>query len=104
MSDLFRDILAIIVVIVASARLTRLLTADSFPPIVWLRIKWDNLTDGSDWNKLFHCHWCMSFWMTALVVLTGWLSELHLVWWLVFGTLAASYLAAMLVERDEVGE
>lgn len=93
---------AVLVGIVSSARLTRLLTQDSFPPVVWLRVKWDDKTDGNGWNVLFHCHWCMSFWTTLGVGAWGYLSELHESWWLVNGLLAASYVAAMIVERDEV--
>lgn len=101
-------IAAAFIAIVSSARLTRLLVADSLPPVVWLRIKWDVKTEGSGWNLLFHCHWCMSFWTTTVVVGWGLLAweydwELGLkAWWIINGLLAFSYIAAMLVERDEI--
>lgn len=52
----------------------------------------------------------MSFWMTALVAVSGlvlWELDWELglkAWWLVNGILALSYVAAMIVERDEVTE
>jgi len=95
-------IVAVLVWIVSSARLTRLLTQDDFPPVVWLRMKWDAKTDGTLWNKLFHCHWCMSFWTTAIVGAWGYLTNLHWTWWILNIVLAASYINAMIVERDEV--
>lgn len=108
MTELLADIppgiilsIAAFVWIVSSARITRLITQDSFPPVVWLRIKWDDKTDGNGWNVLFHCHWCMSFWVTAIIGGWGYLSNLHWTWWIANITLAASYLSAMTVERDE---
>jgi hypothetical protein len=92
---------AVIIGTLSAARLTRLVTQDSFPPAVWLRIKWDLLTEGSGWNVLFHCHWCMAPWMTLPIGVWGWLSDLHITWWAFNLWLAVSYLVAMIVERDE---
>jgi hypothetical protein len=93
---------AVIVGTMSVARLTRLLTQDTFPPSVWLRLRWDDWTEGTLWKPLFHCHWCLSPWLTIPVLLWGWLSDLHVSWWLFNGWLAASYAAGMIVERDEV--
>lgn len=94
---------AVVVGILSSARLNRLITQDSFPPSAWIRSKWDDRTDGTEWNKLFHCHWCMAPWTVLPIGLWGWLSDLHVTWWLFNVWLAASYVNAMIVERDEVG-
>jgi hypothetical protein len=93
---------AVVVGTMSAARLTRLLTQDSFPPVVWFRMKWDDRTHESGWNILFHCHWCLSAWMVLPILLWGWLSDLHVSWWIFNGWLAAAYAAAMIVERDEV--
>jgi hypothetical protein len=93
---------AVIVGVMSAARLTRLITQDSFPPVVWFRMKWDDRTDGSGWNILFHCHWCLSLWVTLPILLWGMLSGLDMWWWIFNGWLAAGYAAAMIVERDEV--
>lgn len=109
MTDLLVVIAALFVTVLSSARITRLVVHDAFPPLVWVRIKWDDLTDGSGWNKLLHCIFCFSFWATALV--GGWLyltwkfggETAWTAWFLINGSLALSYLAAMIVERDERG-
>ena len=88
--------------VLSTARLTRLVTQDTFPPIVWFRMKWDDLTDDGPWSKLVHCHWCMAPWLTIPVGLWGWLTNLQTAWWVFNGWLAAAYVASMIVERDEV--
>ena len=95
---------ALVVGLLSTARLTRLITQDSFPPAVWLRVKWDDLTDGTGWNVLLHCHWCLSPWLVIPVGLWGLLSDFHVSWWLFNGWLAAAYVVAMIVERDEVAQ
>lgn len=92
---------AVIVCTLSAARLTRLITQDSFPPAVWFRIKWDDITGESGWNTLLHCHWCMAPWMVLPLGAWGWLSNLHVSWWVFNLWLAVSYIASMIVERDE---
>lgn len=102
MADVIGIIAAVIVGVMSIARLTRLFTQDTFPPVVWFRMKWDDLTDDSGWNTLFHCHWCLAPWITLPIGLWGWLSDLHWSWWVFNGWLAVAYAASMIVERDEV--
>jgi hypothetical protein len=94
--------LAVATGIISAARLTRLFTQDSFPPAAWLRMKWDEITKDGAWAILAHCHWCLAPYMVAFVGLWGWLSGLHVLWWVINAWLAASYIASMIVERDEV--
>lgn len=94
-------VLAFIVGSISAGRITRLLTQDTFPPAVWFRIKWDEWTEDSGWNTLFHCHWCLSFWAVLPIGLWAWLSNLHPSWWIFNAIMAASYVAPMIVERDE---
>lgn len=104
MATEFILVCAVLVATVSSARLNRLLVQDDLPPVMWFRVKWDEWTKTglfANWNKLFHCHWCMSIWTTVPIVLWGWLSELHISWWIVNGIIAISYVNAMIVERDE---
>jgi hypothetical protein len=93
---------AVIVGTMSAARITRLVTQDSFPPVVRFRMFWDAKTEGNGWNTLFHCHWCLSLWVTPAIGAWGWLSNLHASWWIFNLLVAASYVAAMIVERDEV--
>jgi len=89
-----------LVTVLSSARITRFLTFDSFPPMSWVRNLYAKWTDGSDWMLLFFCAFCMSVWVTASVVLAGWLSDWHPAWWLVNGISGGSYVAAMIQIRD----
>jgi len=101
-------VLAIIVAIVGVARLTRVIVHDDFPPAVWWRIKWATWTKDGPWAKLFLCWWCLSFWVALACI--GWflLIDLHEFWlwswWIFWGALALSYLATMLIVRDEPKE
>jgi hypothetical protein len=104
-------IAAVLIAIVGVGRLGRVIIYDSFPPSVWLRIKWDNLTydqstgEASKWNLLLHCPWCLLPWLMAICV--GWFflglqfEWAAWAWWLFWGWLALSYLSSMLYVRDE---
>lgn len=102
--DVFFWIAVAAVTVVASARLTRLLTFDDFPPIKFFRDRFDEFMDRGpkrrQWGLISYCPWCMGFWAALVVVLSGYFSDFHPVWWLVWGTLAAGYLAPMLMVRD----
>lgn len=113
MSTEFYWIAVTLVTIVSASRLTRLLVIDKFPPIKWARDKYEDATDGTGWQLLALCGYCMSFWTTAIVVLWGWLSGVYgdplaapgdavafMVWWGFNGTFAASYLAAVFMAND----
>jgi hypothetical protein len=103
----------VVTTIVSASRLTRLATWDKFPPVVWLRDKYADATDGGGWQLLAFCGYCASFWITALVVAWGWQSGVYSdfgnadappvatqVWWVINGIFAASYLAAILMVHD----
>jgi hypothetical protein len=97
--------LAIVVGIVSSARLTRLIAQESFPPVVRLRVWWDDYAEGHEWfqpwSKLIHCHWCLPPWVVLVVGSVGYFTNLHPVWWFINGWLAASYVASWIVHHDE---
>lgn len=105
----FQWIAMALVAITSAARITRLVTADKWPPVVWLRLRWDALTDkpakpGSQglraWNLLLHCGYCFSFWAMAAIIAWGYLTDWQTAWWLVNGTAGASYLSAILMAND----
>lgn len=110
MSTEFYWIAVMAVVVLSSARITRLFVYDDFPPIAKPRAWFKVRTEGSDWGLLAKCGFCMSFWVTTAVVILGDLSGVFdrkpvaawmtPAWWFVFGTLAASYLAASYIARD----
>lgn len=90
-----------VVTVLSSARLTRLAVVDDFPPVKWLRMKVAIATDGSDWQAITYCPYCVSFWMTLIVVLSGYFSDWHTVWWIVAGSLAASYPGSVWVAYEK---
>lgn len=97
-------ILTILVWIIGTARLTRVLVYDDFPPSIWIRDKWSALTRDGQWSKLVKCWWCASFWI-ALISLGWYIAGTHVLWiswawWVFWGALAGSYLATMLIVRD----
>lgn len=116
MSPEFYWVAVALVTIVSASRITRLLTFDVFPPARKLREIWGDVMDAHaatrGWVILFFCPWCMSFWATLAVVVWADLSGVYdggaitdsdlwaQFWWIANGTLAASYLAAMLMVRD----
>lgn len=95
--------------IIAASRLTRLLTWDKFPPTLAIREWWGDHTRGN-WQLLFFCGYCMSFWMTVFVVIAGLLCGVYeisperdnafLGWWIGAGIFAGSYLAAVFMAHD----
>lgn len=104
-----------VVTVVSSSRITRLLTWDKFPPVLHVRDVYAEWTDKTDrrreWQVLAFCGYCMSFWVTAFVVLWGLLSGVFDdtargsalatdIWWYSNGILAASYLAALFMAHD----
>lgn len=106
-------VLTVLVGALGTARFTRLLVHDTFPPAAWLRAKWSLVTtraDGSDgdWAILLGCHFCFGIWAAALCLGLFWLGTIvawiAVTWWWLYGILALGYVAAMIVERDDKGE
>lgn len=97
----FIIVAAVVVGVVGTARLVRLVTSDTFPPTVWWRIKWAEITNDNEWSKLFSCLWCFSPYVTAANLAWALLSDLHWAWWVFNGWMAASYVASWLVFHDE---
>lgn len=108
LDNIWIAVLAIIVGIVGVARLTRVIVHDDFPPAVWWRTKWSEWTHDGPWAKLFLCWWCLSFWIALVCI--GWFLLIDVsafflwTWWIFWGALALSYLATMLIVRDEPNE
>jgi hypothetical protein len=105
MSTEFYWIAVAVVTTLSSARITRLITWDSFPPSVRVRMLWDRITRDGEWALLVHCGYCFGLWAAGFVVLWGYLSDFNTAWWLFNGWLGAGYLAAIVMANDgEDGE
>lgn len=85
----------------ASARLTRLATQDSFPPAAAIRAWWDKVTRDNEWSLLAHCHWCLAPWITLILGVWGYATNLHWSWWIICTWMTASYAVSWLVHHDE---
>lgn len=89
-TEILYIIAAVLVGVLSTARLTRLVTEDSWPPVVWLRVKWDAITDHGPWYDLVDCPWCLAPWLVAPNLILAVATDLHPVWWIINGWLAAS--------------
>lgn len=99
-------VVAIGVSVLSSARLARLIVHDHWPPVVWVRKRWDlavpERAGGGGWNVLLHCHVCMTVWTSFGVLLWGHLTDFNEVWWWVNIWLAVSYAAMYVVTFDGI--
>jgi hypothetical protein len=106
---MFVAILAILTGVTGVARLTRIVVYDDYPPAMWWRDTWGEITKHGPWEKLFTCWWCLAPWI-ALVAILWWmfLIPLHpawmFAWWAWWGMLAAGYVATMIIVRDTPNE
>jgi len=97
-------LLTLATAVLGVARLTRVAVHDEFPPADWIRTHWVRLTDGSGWQWLLLCWWCLAFWV-ALFCIGWWIASLYILWvawawWIFWGGLALGYLAPMVIVRD----
>jgi hypothetical protein len=96
---------AFLLATVAVARGTRLLTYDDMPLFTPIREWWVKHT--GKWSSLFLCQFCMAPYLAAgdlawaLLSDIDWFTFWGAAWWIVNGWAALSYLAAMLISRDE---
>jgi hypothetical protein len=86
--------------ILSTARLTRLVVFDGYPPMAWARNRWRVVTRDGEWSKLVDCGYCAAPYLAAGVLAWGHWTSWNFWWWAVNGWLAVSYLAAIVVARD----
>lgn len=93
---------ALLLVTIAVARLTRLITVDviMLPFRRWVVNKWG---DDSSIAYLVHCSWCTSIWVSILpAVAWGILMLAPHEWWLALpAALAMSYVTGLLSQIEE---
>lgn len=106
-------LVAFLLAVIGTARVTRLIVHDSYPPIERLRIgflRWASRTPRrGPWSPLMTCPFCAAPYIAAVVLAAAvladvWSPDLGTVngwWWLLAVWASVSYLAAMLVVRDE---
>lgn len=83
----------------AAARVTRLIVEDDFPPAVAVR----NFIDSrfpAKWATLFHCPFCMGFWVSLMNLTWAWFWPSS-AWWFVNLAFAGAYVIAWIVYNDQ---
>lgn len=104
-STTFGAVALAVVFVVGTARIVRLVVADTFPPILALRVWYEDHTSGG-WETLLGCPWCFGVWATAFNALIGWgmfSVGWYEGWFIGNALLTASYASALLVFHDEDG-
>lgn len=93
-------IAAVVVAIFGTARVTRVLAHDDYPPAEWLRVRWEVLV-GERWGKLLQCIWCTQPYVVIICGIWAWTSDLHWSWWVFWGWMALSQAGSTLLAYDE---
>lgn len=103
-------LIAAVVAVLGVGRWSRVIVHDDFPPSQWVRQKWADWTvkhDHKGWTNLLYCWWCFTPWLMlfaiawfALTFEDGW-EWTAWVWWLFWGWGALSYVASIIMARDE---
>jgi hypothetical protein len=89
---------AFLLTVGASARMTRLIVQDAYPPVAWMR-QWWYAHIPARWAMLVTCAHCAAPWVTLVVGGVGYGLGFPTAWWLATAWLTASWLAGMLLER-----
>lgn len=92
-------IAAFLIGTIATARLTRLIVDDSFPPVRAVT-DWYIHHTNEKWGLLAECPWCVSFWIALANTGAAWASDLAWWWWFANVPFAVSWIAAYMCLRD----
>lgn len=88
-----------IVYVLAAARLTRLITHDSLPPIQRMRDHVLNRWGHNPWSELVVCPWCMGIWVSIGTVVIVSTPAATVYRWVAV-PLAMSMIVGMIANRD----
>lgn len=105
--DHFTLVAAVIVGILSVGRTARLLGFDEYPPMEWLRDKWDSKYGTEGWGKLIHCPFCSAPYLAAGMLLWFTFSYAYggdvavILWWVINGWWGLSYVSSILVAYDQ---
>lgn len=93
-------IAAFVIGVIATARFTRLVVDDDFPPVAWIRDRFIVATGEGKWSDLVQCPFCFATWPGLINLIAAWASDLAWWWWIPNLWFAGIYLAAMIAVRD----
>lgn len=108
--SILETVLAILVAWFGTARLTRIITHDDYPPAAWLRSRWIALTwdrkndSEGDWGKLATCIWCAQPYVVAICMVWAYFTDFHWTWWAFWAWMALSQAGSTLLAYDEPAE
>jgi hypothetical protein len=106
------ELVLVIVAVLSVARTARLIVFDKYPPVVWLRLKWDQrVPEGRPWHELLHCAFCATPYLAVGMLAWMWVAlpgsdpydQWSSAWWwlIVNGTWGLSYISAIIVAYDQ---
>lgn len=98
--DLAVALFGVAVLVFGTARVSRVVAHDDFPPAEWLRIRAYALL-GDRWGKVADCIWCAQPYIVAISLAWGLLSGFHWSWWVFWGWMAVSQAGSIVLEYDE---
>lgn len=98
--DYPQTVAAVIVGVLSVARTARLIGFDDFPPMVWVRVRLLAVL-GDTWGNLLTCPFCLAPYLATGMALWAWASDTNTAWWVINGVWGLSYVASILVARDE---
>lgn len=96
----FVAVLAILTAWFGTARLTRIITHDDYPPAEWVRSHWVARA-GEKWGPLVECIWCAQPYVVLACLAWGYFTELHWSWWAFWVWMAFSQAGSTLLAYDE---
>jgi hypothetical protein len=87
--------------IISAARVVRLITHDTWPPMEWARPR--IAAKLGSWSEIMVCPFCCApYVMAAQMGLWWWAHNTNIWWWVIPNTWAAAmYVAAMIVAYDQ---
>ena len=96
-------VLAVLIGVFGTARLTRIVAHDDYPPAEWVRTRSFALL-GDKWGKITACIWCTQPYIVAICMAWAWFSDFHWSWWAFWGWMALSQAGSTLLAYDEPPE
>lgn len=101
---LLHPVVMLIIGIISTARVARLITHDTFPPMEWARPR--IAAKLGKWQDLVVCPFCLApYLMAAQMGLWWWAHETNIWWWVMPNLWAAAmYVSAIVVAYDQPEE
>lgn len=102
MNDLttLETVLAVLVALFGTARLTRIAVYDDYPPSEWVREQ-VLVRVGDRWGKIATCIWCGQPYVVAICLAWAYFSDMHWSWWAFWAWMALSQAGSMVLAYDE---